>query len=266
MAVTPQQPVRPQPALASAAVMGPAPWVSLPDPSPAPEDLAEVAHLSEAAIKGVLQGLRGMVAATRLQIAQDLAAVEAQLQNLHAPPSEDTYRLHAVFVHEGAPTVGHYKAYVQGAKPWASEPGQSPGRWFCFNDSIVNAVSLEEVQASGFGSAAPGSTRNAYLLMYVKDTPWQGALNDRAHALRAQVAADDEEEDNREVQQLAADLEGSASRGTTLLDKFNSAVERSDSRWSTDVSVADDHQAATKLMNVLPTHTPDEVASIKLPH
>jgi hypothetical protein len=174
---------------------------------PVYEDIVKTQGIRQEDIRDVLQGLRGVVALTRFQIAQELQHLDAQLQQERAPPSRDAYRLHAVFVHEGAPTVGHYKAYVRGAKPWLDEMGQAPDQWFCFNDSVVEEVTLADVEASGFGGSA-GSTRNAYLLMYVLDRPWSGTLSERAQALRMQVQADDEEEDN-DLMQLAQDLESS---------------------------------------------------------
>lgn len=65
------------------------------------------------------------------------------------------YRLHAVLVHEGQASGGHYWAYIQ-------DPSQQ--RWCKFNDITVSEVTWEEVSRESLGSYRNVS---AYCLMYI---------------------------------------------------------------------------------------------------
>ncbi|XP_023669384.1 ubiquitin carboxyl-terminal hydrolase 28 [Paramormyrops kingsleyae] len=68
------------------------------------------------------------------------------------------YRLHAVLVHEGQASAGHYWAYVF---------DQSRKSWLKCNDVLVTESSWEELERDSYGGLTNAS---AYCLMYIDDT------------------------------------------------------------------------------------------------
>lgn len=67
------------------------------------------------------------------------------------------YRLHAVLVHEGQASAGHYWAYIY---------DHANQRWMKYNDVIVSESSWEELVRDSFGGYRNAS---AYCLMYIND-------------------------------------------------------------------------------------------------
>ncbi|TPX70357.1 hypothetical protein SpCBS45565_g01777 [Spizellomyces sp. 'palustris'] len=73
------------------------------------------------------------------------------------------YKLHAVFIHLGEASFGHYWIYIY---------DEENDRWLKFDDSVVSKVSESDVF-----SDTTGSTANAYALIYVKVTDAKQILN-----------------------------------------------------------------------------------------
>lgn len=67
------------------------------------------------------------------------------------------YRLHAVLVHEGQASAGHYWAYIY---------DHSNQRWMKYNDITITESSWEELERDSFGGMTNAS---AYCLMYIDD-------------------------------------------------------------------------------------------------
>ncbi|GCB70246.1 hypothetical protein scyTo_0001231 [Scyliorhinus torazame] len=67
------------------------------------------------------------------------------------------YRLHAVLVHEGQASAGHYWAYIY---------DHSQSMWLKYNDVSVAESSWEELQRDSYGGSRNAS---AYCLMYIND-------------------------------------------------------------------------------------------------
>lgn len=67
------------------------------------------------------------------------------------------YRLHAVLVHEGQASAGHYWAYIY------NQPRQI---WLKYNDISVTESSWEELERDSYGGLRNVS---AYCLMYIND-------------------------------------------------------------------------------------------------
>ncbi|XP_078389137.1 ubiquitin carboxyl-terminal hydrolase 28 isoform X2 [Cetorhinus maximus] len=67
------------------------------------------------------------------------------------------YRLHAVLVHEGQASAGHYWAYIY---------DHSQNMWLKYNDVSVAESSWEELQRDSYGGSRNAS---AYCLMYIDD-------------------------------------------------------------------------------------------------
>uniref|UniRef100_A0A3Q2DXA3 Ubiquitin specific peptidase 28 n=1 Tax=Cyprinodon variegatus TaxID=28743 RepID=A0A3Q2DXA3_CYPVA len=67
------------------------------------------------------------------------------------------YRLHAVLVHEGQASAGHYWAYIY---------DHANQRWMKYNDVSITESSWEELERDSFGGMTNAS---AYCLMYIDD-------------------------------------------------------------------------------------------------
>ncbi|XP_078283102.1 ubiquitin carboxyl-terminal hydrolase 28 isoform X2 [Rhinoraja longicauda] len=67
------------------------------------------------------------------------------------------YRLHAVLVHEGQASAGHYWAYIY---------DHSENSWLKYNDLLVAVSSWDELQRDSFGGSRNAS---AYCLVYIND-------------------------------------------------------------------------------------------------
>lgn len=67
------------------------------------------------------------------------------------------YRLHAVLVHEGQASAGHYWAYIY---------DHANQRWMKYNDISITESSWEELERDSFGGMTNAS---AYCLMYIDD-------------------------------------------------------------------------------------------------
>ncbi|XP_048471378.1 ubiquitin carboxyl-terminal hydrolase 28 isoform X3 [Rhincodon typus] len=79
------------------------------------------------------------------------------------------YRLHAVLVHEGQASAGHYWAYIF---------DHSQNMWLKYNDISVAESSWEELQRDSYGGSRNAS---AYCLMYINDNIPQ-LIADDTHA------------------------------------------------------------------------------------
>lgn len=104
------------------------------------------------------------------------------------------YRLHAVLVHEGQASGGHYWAYIQ-------DPDQQ--RWCKFNDITVSEVTWDEVSRESLGGYRHVS---AYCLMYI-DARREGCIGAGGS-----------------IQELPADLQ-------ELVDKDNAEFETEMRDW-----------------------------------
>lgn len=67
------------------------------------------------------------------------------------------YRLHAVLVHEGQASAGHYWAYIY---------DHAHQRWMKYNDISISESSWDELERDSFGGMTNAS---AYCLMYIDD-------------------------------------------------------------------------------------------------
>jgi hypothetical protein len=68
------------------------------------------------------------------------------------------YCLHAVLVHDGEPSSGHYWTFIRNG-----DPSSARDRWLKFNDLVVTAVAESEMLALSLGGSGYAS---AYCLMY----------------------------------------------------------------------------------------------------
>ncbi|XP_063752011.1 ubiquitin carboxyl-terminal hydrolase 28 isoform X2 [Eleginops maclovinus] len=90
------------------------------------------------------------------------ASIEKLTQMLEAMYTDNSlcqapYRLHAVLVHEGQASAGHYWAYIY---------DHANKRWMKYNDVSITESSWEELERDSFGGMTNAS---AYCLMYIDD-------------------------------------------------------------------------------------------------
>nr|XP_046266749.1 ubiquitin carboxyl-terminal hydrolase 28 isoform X2 [Scatophagus argus] len=90
------------------------------------------------------------------------ASIERLTQTLEGMYSDNSlcqvpYRLHAVLVHEGQASAGHYWAYIY---------DHANQRWMKYNDISITESSWDELERDSFGGMTNAS---AYCLMYIDD-------------------------------------------------------------------------------------------------
>uniref|UniRef100_A0A8C4EY60 Ubiquitin specific peptidase 28 n=1 Tax=Dicentrarchus labrax TaxID=13489 RepID=A0A8C4EY60_DICLA len=102
----------------------------------------------------------------RTEVENDINELKASIdrlsQTLEVMYSDNTlcqvpYRLHAVLVHEGQASAGHYWAYIY---------DHANQRWMKYNDVSITESSWEELERDSFGGMTNAS---AYCLMYIDD-------------------------------------------------------------------------------------------------
>lgn len=125
-------------------------------PHPAPHSITdeELFH-----VKNCLQRWR---AEAENDINELKASIEKLTQELESMYSDNClcqvpYRLHAVLVHEGQASAGHYWAYIY---------DHANQRWMKYNDINVTESTWEELERDSFGGMTNAS---AYCLMYIDD-------------------------------------------------------------------------------------------------
>jgi hypothetical protein len=105
------------------------------------------------------------VAQVQQHVAQQTLSLRARAEELRVRidalmserDSGETYSLHAVLVHQGAPESGHYYSFVR--HNFADDD-----KWYKCNDANVDAVSWSDVCESSFGGAR--GKGSAYCLIY----------------------------------------------------------------------------------------------------
>uniref|UniRef100_A0A3B4WQQ9 ubiquitinyl hydrolase 1 n=1 Tax=Seriola lalandi dorsalis TaxID=1841481 RepID=A0A3B4WQQ9_SERLL len=101
----------------------------------------------------------------RTEVENDInlkASIDRLSQKLEGMYSDNSlcqvpYRLHAVLVHEGQASAGHYWAYIY---------DHANQRWMKYNDISITESSWDELERDSFGGMTNAS---AYCLMYIDD-------------------------------------------------------------------------------------------------
>eukprot|EP00062_Callorhinchus_milii_P022501 gi/632980349/ref/XP_007906984.1/ PREDICTED: ubiquitin carboxyl-terminal hydrolase 28 [Callorhinchus milii] len=124
---------------------------------PAPQHVTEQELVS---LEICLQRWRAEVEQDMKDLKDNIAAIHQSIEQMYTSSalSQVPYRLHAVLVHEGQASAGHYWAYVR------SHPC---GAWLKYNDVSVTESSWEELQRDSYGGSRNAS---AYCLMYINDS------------------------------------------------------------------------------------------------
>ncbi|XP_039549635.1 ubiquitin carboxyl-terminal hydrolase 28 isoform X2 [Pimephales promelas] len=110
-------------------------------------------------VKGCLQRWRAEVENTINELKASIDKVSQALEGMYSDNSlcQVPYRLHAVLVHEGQASAGHYWAYIY---------DHAHKRWLKYNDVMVTESTWEELVRDSYGGMTNAS---AYCLMYIND-------------------------------------------------------------------------------------------------
>uniref|UniRef100_A0A3B4A0L9 Ubiquitin carboxyl-terminal hydrolase n=1 Tax=Periophthalmus magnuspinnatus TaxID=409849 RepID=A0A3B4A0L9_9GOBI len=125
-------------------------------PHPAPHSITEEELYQ---VKNCLQRWR-TEAENDINLKASIDRVSQELESMYSDNSlcqQVPYRLHAVLVHEGQASAGHYWAYIY---------DHAHQRWIKYNDITVSESSWEELERDSFGGMTNAS---AYCLMYIDD-------------------------------------------------------------------------------------------------
>uniref|UniRef100_A0A8C6MAW0 Ubiquitin carboxyl-terminal hydrolase n=1 Tax=Nothobranchius furzeri TaxID=105023 RepID=A0A8C6MAW0_NOTFU len=137
-------------------------------------------------------------------------------------PAQVPYRLHAVLVHEGQASAGHYWAYIY---------DHANQRWMKYNDVSITESSWEELERDSFGGMTNAS---AYCLMYIDDRLphliTEDTDDETGQVLRSMdslppVLRRFVQEDNRWFQQELSEWEGQFCQTATPQEESTSSAE-----------------------------------------
>uniref|UniRef100_H3C4U5 ubiquitinyl hydrolase 1 n=1 Tax=Tetraodon nigroviridis TaxID=99883 RepID=H3C4U5_TETNG len=125
-------------------------------PHPAPHSISEEElHF----VKTCLQRWRAEVENDINELKANMDRLGQMLESMYSDNRlcQVPYRLHAVLVHEGQASAGHYWAYIY---------DHANQRWMKYNDINISESSWEELERDSFGGLTNAS---AYCLMYIDD-------------------------------------------------------------------------------------------------
>ncbi|XP_026989887.2 ubiquitin carboxyl-terminal hydrolase 28 [Tachysurus fulvidraco] len=110
-------------------------------------------------VRGCLQRWRTEAENNMNELKASIDKVSQALEGMYSDNSlcQVSYRLHAVLVHEGQASAGHYWAYIY---------DHNHKRWLKYNDVMVTESSWEELVRDSYGGITNAS---AYCLMYIND-------------------------------------------------------------------------------------------------
>ncbi|XP_046724189.1 ubiquitin carboxyl-terminal hydrolase 28 isoform X2 [Silurus meridionalis] len=110
-------------------------------------------------VRGCLQRWRTEAENNMNELKASIDKVSQALEGMYSDNSlcQVPYRLHAVLVHEGQASAGHYWAYIY---------DHAHKRWLKYNDVMVTESSWEELVRDSYGGMTNAS---AYCLMYIHD-------------------------------------------------------------------------------------------------
>nr|XP_019952865.1 PREDICTED: ubiquitin carboxyl-terminal hydrolase 28 isoform X4 [Paralichthys olivaceus] len=126
-------------------------------PHPAPHSITDEELHS---VKNCLQRWRTEVENDINELKASIDRLSQKLEGMYSDNClcQAPYRLHAVLVHEGQASAGHYWAYIY---------DHANQRWMKYNDICITESSWEELERDSFGGMTNAS---AYCLMYIDDS------------------------------------------------------------------------------------------------
>ncbi|XP_070551916.1 ubiquitin carboxyl-terminal hydrolase 25-like isoform X2 [Ptychodera flava] len=193
---------------------------------------------------GELKVLQGCLRRWRTEVESDVRDLQDNIRQLNQQIDvmydEDElkkfpYLLHAVLVHEGQASAGHYWAYIRDHRH---------NKWLKFNDISVMEVSWEELQRESVGGSGNAS---AYCLMYVDENKselfaehmdgetghMKLSLDSLAEDLRQLVI-----EDNTRFEKEMADWDAEQIRKAATMDEVTIVSEQRSSTTSTHTATS----------------------------
>ncbi|XP_034461678.1 ubiquitin carboxyl-terminal hydrolase 28 isoform X1 [Hippoglossus hippoglossus] len=132
-------------------------------PHPAPHSITdEELHFVKNCLQRWRTEVENDINGVRVRVSELQASIDRLSQKLEGMYSDNSlcqapYRLHAVLVHEGQASAGHYWAYIY---------DHANQRWMKYNDICITESSWEELERDSFGGMTNAS---AYCLMYIDD-------------------------------------------------------------------------------------------------
>jgi Ubiquitin carboxyl-terminal hydrolase len=127
------------------------------------EDVFFVPGLDSTQVDAVLSVLDQIVQHDQsivTELEQRLFSLSEMARAAYAEIDRTRYRLHAVLVHDGDPSSGHYWTFIRNAAS-----SSESDRWLKFNDMIVTAVPEAEMMSVAMGGVGCAS---AYCLIYTR--------------------------------------------------------------------------------------------------
>uniref|UniRef100_A0A1A8S9B2 ubiquitinyl hydrolase 1 n=1 Tax=Nothobranchius rachovii TaxID=451742 RepID=A0A1A8S9B2_9TELE len=190
-------------------------------PHPAPHSITEEElHF----VKTCLQRWRSEVEHDINELKASIDKLNQMLEGIYSDNSlcQVPYRLHAVLVHEGQASAGHYWAYIY---------DHANQRWMKYNDVSITESSWEELERDSFGGMTNAS---AYCLMYIDDRLphliTEDTDDETGQVLRNMdslppVLRRFVQEDNRWFQQELSEWEGQFCQTATPQEESTSSAE-----------------------------------------
>ncbi|XP_052044362.1 ubiquitin carboxyl-terminal hydrolase 28 isoform X1 [Apodemus sylvaticus] len=138
-------------------------------------------------VKTCLQRWRSEIEQDIQDLKNCISSTTQAIEQMYCDPllRQVPYRLHAVLVHEGQASAGHYWAYIY------NQPRQI---WLKYNDISVTESSWEELERDSYGGLRNVS---AYCLMYI---------NDKLPHFNAEAAPNESDQTAGEVEALSVEL------------------------------------------------------------
>uniref|UniRef100_A0A1A8MBF6 Ubiquitin carboxyl-terminal hydrolase 25 n=1 Tax=Nothobranchius pienaari TaxID=704102 RepID=A0A1A8MBF6_9TELE len=178
-----------------------------------------------------LRVLEGCLHRWRSEVENDTCDLQGSISRIHRSIDlmysdksmmQVPYRLHAVLVHEGQASAGHYWAYIY---------DHANQRWMKYNDVSITESSWEELERDSFGGMTNAS---AYCLMYIDDRLphliTEDTDDETGQVLRNMdslppVLRRFVQEDNRWFQQELSEWEGQFCQTATPQEESTSSAE-----------------------------------------
>lgn len=158
--------------------------LEIPAPPPAPRTVTDEEMNF---VKTCLQRWRSEIEQDIQDLKNCISSTTQAIEQMYCDPllRQVPYRLHAVLVHEGQASAGHYWAYIY------NQPRQI---WLKYNDISVTESSWEELERDSYGGLRNVS---AYCLMYI---------NDKLPHCSAEAAPSESDQTAGEVEALSVEL------------------------------------------------------------
>lgn len=158
--------------------------LEMPAPLPAPRTVTDEEMNF---VKTCLQRWRSEIEQDIQDLKNCISSTTQAIEQMYCDPllRQVPYRLHAVLVHEGQASAGHYWAYIY------NQPRQI---WLKYNDISVTESSWEELERDSYGGLRNVS---AYCLMYI---------NDKLPHCSAEAAPSESDQTAGEVEALSVEL------------------------------------------------------------